>query len=632
MVRFPTPCLQGTAAGRSRVISGWIWASVVLGSLIGASNVHAQDAKGDIGLQEPETSKSGNSGAVCIDGNAAGYPCSLVDLVGFLPLADMGARPGIALNDAWGWVDPETDQRWALMGREDGVAFVEITDPANPRYAGELPMPSTAQANVWRDIKVDGWYTFVVADGSGGRQGLHGMQVFDLRRLRSATGAPVTFGSDAHYTEFNVAHNIVVNEETDRAYVVGARLDQRSCSSGLHIVDISDPLSPTFAGCFADRGTGRAGTGYVHDAQCVVYEGPDRTYQGREICVGSNETAISIADVTDAANPVGVSRGTYPSAAYVHQGWFTEDHQYFIQNDELDERVFDERTHTYIWDVRDLDDPVLLTAFVSDVVSTDHNLYVRDSFVYQANYSSGLRVMDISDPSSPFIAGHFDTRPNDSAVNFAGAWTAWPFPDSDLVIISSRGEGLFVVRPSPLLGTRFTGFNATADDGSVELSWGLNQAANLERFEIVRIEADDIRAVVSSVTPAPSQTDFTASFESEEGIFRFAVVAVSESGDRIESDIQVVNVLSGEYLLDPLWPNPAHASTRSTLAVARGQVVRVSVHDALGREQMLLLDERITSDLSVELAFDTALLPPGTYYLRILGERFSGTRPFVVAR
>jgi len=600
-----------------------------------APKAAAQDGKSheDRIPAEAAHGKRAGQADLCRDGRAAGYPCEHVHLLSFLPLHELGAGPGIGLNDAWGWVDPETGQRWALVGREDGVAFVEISDPAVPRYAGQLPMPSTAQANVWRDIKVDGWYAFIVADGSYSRQGLHGMQVFDLRRLRQATALPVTFDADAHYTEFNVAHNVVVNEETNRAYVVGARLDQRSCNGGLHIIDISSPLQPEFAGCFADAGTGRQGGGYVHDAQCIVYRGPDWAYHGREICVGSNETAISIADVTDADNPSGIARGTYPSASYVHQGWFTEDQRYFIQNDELDERVFDEQTHTYIWDLEDLDDPVLLVDFVSDAVSTDHNLYVRDDFVYQANYSSGLRILDISDPSKPFVAGYFDTRPDDSAVNFNGAWTAWPYPDDDLVIISSRGEGLFVVRPGALLGVRFTGMEGHAlDDGALELRWSINRPSGIERYDVLQLDPDGASTRVASLAAPVGSGQISSRLAMGEGVFRFRIVAVDQGGEALVSDDIVVNTLAGTHLLDPIWPNPASTMARARLAVSRSQAVHVTLHDALGRELMPLFEGFVSADDARDIGIDVRRLAPGLHYIHVVGQHFSETRSFVVTR
>ena len=45
---------------------------------------------------------------------------------------------------------------------------------------------------------------------------------------------------------------------------------------GLHAINVSDPLNPTFAGCFG-------GDGYVHDAQCTIYTGPDTEHQGKEV-------------------------------------------------------------------------------------------------------------------------------------------------------------------------------------------------------------------------------------------------------------------------------------------------------------------------------------------------------------
>ena len=99
------------------------------------------------------------------------------------------------------------------------------------------------------------------------------------------------------------------------------------------MIDLKDPANPVFAGCFSDGSTGRRGTGYSHDAQCVVYRGPDADYVGHEICLGSNETALSIADVTNKEAPYSISIATYPNVAYAHQGWLTDDHRYFYLND-----------------------------------------------------------------------------------------------------------------------------------------------------------------------------------------------------------------------------------------------------------------------------------------------------------
>ena len=283
-----------------------------------------------------------------------------------------------------------------------------------------------------------------MADGAGP----HGMQIFDLTRLRDVRGDPVTFKEDAHYSGIASAHNIVINEETGFAYAVGAGEGGETCGGGLHMINIQDPQAPLFAGCFQDMGTGCQGTGYSHDAQCVIYHGPDAEHEGQEICFGSNETALSIADVTDKASPVSLATATYPNVAYAHQGWLDEDHRYFYMNDELDEVGGNvDRTRTLIWDIIDLDDPILAKEYFADNASSDHNLYIKGNLMYQSNYVSGFRILDISDRENPEVVGFFDTVTGaPDAPGFDGSWSNYPFFESGIIIVNSGKEGMFILR------------------------------------------------------------------------------------------------------------------------------------------------------------------------------------------
>ena len=373
----------------------------------------------------------------CAEGKASRWSCQDVDLTSFLPLPQMGGQRGSRLNDIWGWTDPQTDREYALVGRNDGTSFVDVTDPEMPRYVGDLPMTAGSVANVWRDIKVYADHAFIVADGAG----QHGVQVLDLNQLREVEGEPVTFTETAHYAGIASAHNIVINEGTGFGFVVGASGGGETCGGGLHMLDLRDPPNVSFAGCFADPNTGRRKTGYSHDAQCVVYTGPDLTYNGKEICLGSNETALSIADVTDKENPIAISVASYPNVAYTHQGWLTEDHRYFYMNDEGDEpRGLVEGTRTLVWDVSDLDDPVLVAEYIASTPDTDHNLYIKDNLMYQSNYGAGLRILDITNPKSPTEIGFFEPGPGSSS------WSNYPYFKSGTLIVTSGNEGLFILK------------------------------------------------------------------------------------------------------------------------------------------------------------------------------------------
>jgi len=293
-------------------------------------------------------------------------------------------------------------------------------------------------------MKVYKDHVFIVADGAE----QHGMQVFDMTRLRDWPGEYQYYEPDALYTGIASSHNIVINEETGYAYTVGNSSGGETCGGGLHMINIQDPKNPRFVGCFNDPETGRGGSGATHDAQCVNYRGPDTEHHGKEICISSNGTAISVSDVTDKENPIAISQGRYPNSAYVHQGWFTDDQRFFYQNDEADELSgVVEKTRTMVWDMTDLDEPIMVAEYYGETNSTDHNLYVRGDLMYQTNNASGLRVIDIRDRTAPVEIGFFDTTPNNKNVaGFDGTWSSYPYFESGNILVTSRREGLFVLR------------------------------------------------------------------------------------------------------------------------------------------------------------------------------------------
>jgi choice-of-anchor B domain-containing protein len=364
----------------------------------------------------------------CADGMAGPFPCRDIDLLSYLPHAEIGGGSG---NDIWGWTDPATGREYALVGRSLGTAFVDISNPGQPVYLGDLPTHTVA--SVWRGIKVFADHAFIVSEALD-----HGMQVFDLTRLRNVPSPPVTFTETAHYGGFGSTHTLALNTRTGFAYAVGTR----TCEGGLHVVDVRTPAAPRKAGCFSLDG-------YTHETQCVVYDGPDDVYRGREICFNSNEDTLTIVDASDKQEQVQLSRTGYGGSAYTHQGWLTEDQRFFLVNDEGDETAFRHRTRTWIWDVSDLDAPLLLANYDGPTPSIDHNLYIRGNLVYEANYRSGLRVLDASEVALGALreVGFFDIFPADDSPAYNGAWTSYPFFNSGSVIVNGIEQGLFVVRP-----------------------------------------------------------------------------------------------------------------------------------------------------------------------------------------
>ena len=420
--------------------------------------------------------------------NGVSYPCDEVDVAAVLPVGTDGPFRTGALNDIWGWTDPADGAEYALVGTRSGVVFVDVTAPAAPRVLGKLDTAVPGGFSAWRDVKTIGNYAYVVAEVDN-----HGLQVFDLKRLRGLSeNAQRDFTEDARYIGFGSAHNVVADEGSDLVIGVGVAGTPQCGGGGLHMVDVSDPLNPSFAGCFDDDG-------YTHDAQCLVYDGPDTEHTGKEICVASNEDTITVVDVTDRAAPVQLSRGFYPNPSYTHQGWFTEDRRYFIVNDELDRGL----TRTIVFDLADLDSPSFAFIFTAARAITDHNLYVRGDFVFQSNYEAGLRILDASGVGAGQMeeVGFFDTFPQGNGEGFDGQWSNYPYFVSGTLIASDQNNGLFVLRPAE----RFVAVSGEGAPEAPAAGYALsapvpNPASGVSTLTLEVTEPQRVRAAVYSLT------------------------------------------------------------------------------------------------------------------------------------
>ena len=389
----------------------------------------------------------------CIDGNAGGYECMGIDLMYKISLQQLNAT---LANDCWGWTDIQTGREYAIIGLENGTAFIDITIPNQPVILGKLPTGTVD--STWRDVKVFGNYAYIVSEAEN-----HGIQIFDLTHLRDVSNYTI-FSSDSYYNDFGNAHNIAINEDSGYAYAVGSQ----TFNGGAHFIDISNPENPSSAG-------GYSASGYSHDAMVVNYHGPDLDYTGKEIYFGSNKNEVVIVDVTDKSNPTFISSIQYSQAQYAHQGWLTDDHKYFFVGDELDELYNGTNTRTVILDFSDLDEPLIHYEYMSPHSFIDHNGYVVGDLFYLASYTGGLRILDLKNIESKevnekyyfdtfieqevhptaktfsalFDDDHDNPRKGNEAL-FAGAWSVYPFFKSGTIIVSDISGGLFILKVNSL--------------------------------------------------------------------------------------------------------------------------------------------------------------------------------------
>lgn len=484
----------------------------------------------------------------CVDGMAGTYPCSNVDLLAFVPLAEFDSD---STNSLWGWTDPQSGIEYALVGADDGTAFYDLSTPDHPRYLGKLPTSAGTGSSLWRDVRVYANRAYVISDANPG----HGLQVFDLTRLRGVT-TPQSFSEDGHYGAFGSSHTISIDEDTGYAMVAGADVTcpGDSHSGGLQLLDIRAAGAPAFAGCVP---TG----GYTHESQCWIYHGPDQAHAGRELCFNSNGPTrrIAIVDVTDKAAPVTLSSVTYDGASYPHQGWLTDDHRYLLVDDELDETSYGHSAWTYVWDVSDLAAPVLVGRHDSGMSVIDHNLYVHGQYVYQSNYEAGLRILRIDNLSKAMLTevAYFDTYPASDHAAFNGNWNNYRFPGSGHVIATGIDEGFFVLAPHVCEPPPAPGdLTATAaGERRIDLAWGASSPTTTYRVERAQGGCNGSFETIADALAATTWSDTTASGQVTYG---YRVVASEPDGQCASAASACVEaVTSGECTAPPLFAGVA---------------------------------------------------------------------------
>ncbi len=348
-------------------------------------------------------------------------------LLGQLTNAELGVtrltNTGAAfLSDIWGWTAPaigeENPHEYAIVGTSSGVAFVRITDPSNPEFLGIVPTTDTSTIrNFWWDIKTYNNRAYWITEVNNA-----GVASFDLTLLKDmgqvTAGTAISQGVKRyHGNGYLRAHNISINEATGFAYLTGASkndpADPAFTDNGVIILDLKGE-EPVEVAQINDIDS--------HDAQVVIYHGPDLNYVGKEIAIifNGSDLEVGIYDVTDKTDIVELSVTNYAGASYAHQGWLTEDHGYMLMGDEEDELFgisdpknpdLPDTARTYIWDLTDLKNPFVNGTFDSDAAAIDHNLFVKGNRIYQANYTSGIRVLEFVDISKGKLkeVAHMDT-------------------------------------------------------------------------------------------------------------------------------------------------------------------------------------------------------------------------------
>jgi choice-of-anchor B domain-containing protein len=507
------------------------------------------------------------------------FLCSFLSGQTVTLLGTLNPYPGTKYADIWGYTDGN-GREYAIMGVTGGTSIIDVTDPANPVQVTMIPGPNSFYE--WRDIKTHSHYAYVVTEGTGSGSG---MQIIDLANL------PISATLVNTYTAtFVTAHDLYI--DNGYAYVVGA-----SNGSGVHILDLSDPVNPAEVGYYG-------GNGYVHD----IYVYDDTAYV-------SSEGEYGVVDVTNKSNPTHISSSASLPGIYAHSGWLTEDKRYFVACEEFNVRDLT------VWDLQDRTTwDLVVPTWQTSSNSPIHNVYVLGNYAHISYYEDGYVVLDISDPTNPVQVAQYDTDPTPSTGDYKGAWGCYPYLPSGNVLISDMQTGLYVLQFEGITPVELKSFTAFCDGKNVNLNWSTSTEKNNKGFEIQR-KADNTFITIGFVQGAGTTTE-TKNYDYSDrdvspGKYSYRLKQIDFNGTYKYSDEITTEVPSpSEFSLLQNYPNPFNPATKIKFTIPENTLVNLSVYNSLGEVVTTLINNVLNSG-NHSIDFDASELPSGIYFARL---------------
>lgn len=318
-------------------------------------------------------------------------------------------------NDVWGYVADDGTE-YAIFGTTTGTAIIDLSDPANPVEVLFIPGANS----VWRDMKNWGHFVYVTTD-----QGADGLTVIDM------SGAPdnitwelwkpeITINGDSRILER--CHNLYI-DENGVCYLSGCNMN----SGGVLLIDVfSNPGKPEFMVACDAR--------YSHDS----YARGDTLYSS-DINAGS----FSVIDVSDKTQPVTLVQQE-TSFRFTHNSWLSDDGKFLFTTDERANAFIDAFDISDLTNIRKVDRIRPVETEGQGVIP--HNVHVKDGFLVISWYTDGIVIVDANRPSNMVKVGSYDTWLGPHG-GFKGAWGAYPWLPSGLILGGDINTGLFVLRP-----------------------------------------------------------------------------------------------------------------------------------------------------------------------------------------
>lgn len=322
----------------------------------------------------------------------------------------------------WGYVAPD-GKEYAILCGVLGTGFYDISDSANIRevvfFSSQINMSNPDPGNLWREAKVYSHYAYVVSEAD-----TSGIEIFDLRYLPDSVTYVKKFKPAGHTTTHSIS------QEGPYLYLNGSN---PSFGQGITVLDLSaDPENPVLRGKWNTR--------YVHDCRVIS----DTIF-----AMNINDGNITVIDARNKDSLKTITQWLNSPNPSPHNCALTSDRKYLYATDEVGSlpRLLK------VWNIEDITNATQITTWQPTNITTSivHNVEIYGDTAVIAHYTSGVRVLDISNPAQPVEIAWYDTYPASNGNQYLGCWGVYKFP-SGKIAASDMKNGLFVLKVGKSVG------------------------------------------------------------------------------------------------------------------------------------------------------------------------------------
>jgi choice-of-anchor B domain-containing protein len=354
--------------------------------------------------------------------DAQTYPASNFTLVGHIDPETGTNSYGDKYSACWGWYQAAKQKEYAIACAQAGTYWIDVTVPSTPTVcayrAGEH------SAATWREAKTYLNYCYVISDDPGNNS----FQIFDIQYLPDSVHK-VYDGKDL----FQRAHTLWV--DGDKLYVASVT-HSTSTYDNMNVYSLATPTAPVLIRSLKQDYSFISQVHDMHVRNDTIFA--SCAYQGLYIFrLTAANTFTQLGSLT-----------SYTASGYNHSSALTPNGKILVFADEVPNGL-----PLKIADVTNLANIQVLKTINQYSATTPHNPFVvSNQYCFVAAYEDGLQLFDISNPSSPFLAGYFDTYPQGGGNvgswpnAYNGQWGCYPFFPSKNIFALDQSNGIFMLK------------------------------------------------------------------------------------------------------------------------------------------------------------------------------------------